>query len=161
MVCAYHEAGHSIACAALGGMVNYADIINVPWDRDGLTVVSCQPPRCASHVAYLLAGGLTVWEAAWRRREKFTIDCNSDRNSIREKIACWYHDESEPPAMETTSEYLEGEEIALRVIGDFWGPITTVAEFLLDHERIEGRLVHALVAQHTQRAGKEVYYEFV
>ena len=149
---AYHESGHAVVAAALGIRVYQVTII--PDDRrNGLTTHD-DTWHCDTISAILLAGGLAVWEAGWRRGEQLSDYCVRDLAAFDERMQMWSHRDGsyDPGDREKYDEYIDGHALALQTIGNYWGAVEAVAKALLEQGTVRGKLVHAIVAEHKRLA---------
>jgi len=140
---AYHESGHAIAAAELG-IVVFADVTHT---AEHLGICQFQRVTNPTHrVAIALAGPLAAWEARRRDGEMLGAAASADLRSI-DKLLAKVHGVTVTAENRTAfPEWTVGRKLAWDVIGKNWGAIIHVANWLREHKRASGHLIHACLA---------------
>jgi hypothetical protein len=108
-------------------------------DRAQESIVSIlQTPE----VAICLAGPLGAWIARGRRGEKFGLHASWDLVAADEALSKYHGVTVTAKNRNSFREFSLGLKLAMQILGDNWGAVMHVVEWLKEHNRASGLLVH-------------------
>jgi hypothetical protein len=143
---AIHEAGHALLVVLTGGVVEQANV-----KRNGRQIGEVTHRGVGDDATRRIAVSLGGMVA-----ESFAAGGNGDPTSSLTGDADWrkidgvlrecYGENSKP--RQHCPEYRLALAVTRRLLADNWGAVLHIAKRLLSHQRVSGRLAHAVVAAH-------------
>lgn len=148
---AFHEAGHGVVAAMLGGLVQSVDIHDMgPGNRTGLIRWRAPDTFPLVHrLAVSTAGSLSIWETRRRKGPRMSNGSAGDMESMAELLA---KERGRSVEIGKEDEFYEGMDLAKEILGDHWGAVQHIAERLLSHTEVPGALAHAIVDKHKAKS---------
>lgn len=141
---AYHEAGHAICCIAVGGVVRAVDI-EVIDGRGGLCRI-IPPEDLTKKIEIDMAGAAAEADLRLRRGRRYDSSHRNDLSDTDDELRKLYG--AKFIRRDNCPEFIEAEQLAKRIIGENWGAVRRLAQWLLYKGSASGAMAQAIVTSH-------------
>jgi hypothetical protein len=142
---AIHEAGHAVVARAAGAIVTRANVIRAGRQL-GETNYKSGPKEIHRRLALSLAGAVAESLDAGGDGDPSSSHAENDFSEIDADLREHYR--GAHPPREQCPEFVLALAVTRRLLAENWGAVLRIAERLLSHQKVSGRLVHAIAAAH-------------